>query len=397
LEVDAIAAPGVYRVDDNLYLQIKGGRSWLHRYMFKGRPRDSGLGSADTMTLAQARAARDEERLLIRKEIDPVAKRRDERQQSRVDSVKAITFKECADAYIKAHEATWRNAIHRQQWRNTLDTYVHPIIGALPVHTVDTALAMRVLEPIWQRVPESASRIRGRCECIIDWAKARGYRDGENPFRWRGHLNKLFPSKAKIRKVQHHAALPYGDLPAFMVALRERNAVAARALEFLILVAGRTGEVLGAKWTEIDIKAKLWTIPAERMKGGIQHRVPLAPAALAVIDQMRQIQHNDFIFPGMRGPLSNMALLTLLGRMNHDDLTAHGFRSTFKDWATEQTGFPSEAVEMALAHVIEDKVEAAYRRGDLLEKRRKLADAWAGYCAGPAGAKVLPLNRRQAI
>jgi hypothetical protein len=214
LEVTTITTSGTHRVDDNLYLQIKGGRSWLHRYTFKGKPRESGLGSAETMTLAQARDARDDERSLIRKGIDPVAARRAEREQVLVDSVKAITFRECADAYIRAHEATWKNAVHRQQWRNTLKTYVHPVIGALPVRDVDTALAMRVLEPIWSRMPESASRIRGRCECILDWAKAREYRAGENPFRWRGHLNKLLPGKGKVRKVRHHAAMPYGDLPA---------------------------------------------------------------------------------------------------------------------------------------------------------------------------------------
>lgn len=394
LEVAAITAPGTHWVDDNLYLQIKGGRSWLHRYMFKGKPRDSGLGSADTMTLAQARAARDDEQAMIRKGVDPVAARRAEREQGLADRVRAITFGDCAAGYIRAHEASWKSAVHRQQWRNTLETYVHPIIGRLPVRDIDTALAMRVLEPVWSRIPESASRIRGRCECIIDWAKAREYRSGENPFRWRGHLDKLLPTKTKVRKVEHHAAMSYSDVPDFMERLRERQAIAARALEVLIHVAGRTGEVLGVRWEEINFTTKVWTVPPSRMKSGKEHRVPLSSAAMAVIERMAAIRSSDFIFPGLRGPLSNMALLTLLGRMGYDDLTAHGFRSSFRDWAAELTSYPSEVVEMALAHVVGNKVEAAYRRGDLFEKRRRLMDAWADYLAHPiATAEVVSLRR----
>jgi integrase len=362
--------------------------------MFGRKPRVSGLGSADTMSLAQARAARNDEQALIRKGVDPVAARRAEREQSLVESVKAITFRECADAYVKAHEATWKSAVHRQQWRNTLNTYIHPVIGALAVRDIDTALAMRVLEPIWSRMPESASRIRGRCECIIDWAKAREYRNGENPFRWRGHLDKLLPAKSKIREVKHHTAMPYSDVPDFIGELRMREAIAARALEFLILVAGRTNEVLGARWEEVDFAAKVWTVPPGRMKSRKRHRVPLSPATMAVIERMQEIRHSDFIFPGLRGPLSNMALLTLLGRMGRDELTAHGFRSSFKDWASERTNYPSEVVEQALAHAIEDKVEAAYRRGDLFEKRCRLMEAWSGYCSRPVtAAKAISMRR----
>jgi integrase len=362
--------------------------------MFGGKPRLSGLGSADSITLAQARAARDEERVLIRRGVDPVAARRSERIEAMVGQVKAITFLECADTYIKTHEASWKSAVHRQQWRNTLKTYVYPIIGGVPVADIDTALAMRVLESIWSKIPETASRVRGRCECIIDWAKAREYRTGENPFRWRGHLDKLLPAKTKVRKVQHHAAMPYSDVPGFMEALREREGISARALEFLILTACRTSEALDAKWDEIDFGMKVWTIPDERMKAGKKHRVPLSPAAMRVIGQMHAIRSADVIFPGRRGSLSNMSLLKTLERMGHDDLTAHGFRSSFRDWAAESTNYPSEVVEMALAHAIEDKVEAAYRRGDLFEKRRRLMDAWADYLAHPiAIAEVLPMRR----
>lgn len=393
VEVRALTAPGLHWVDDGLYLQIKGGRSWAHRYMLDGKPRVSGLGSADTTTLAQARAARDEERVLIRRGVDPVAARRAERVEARVGQVKVITFHECADTYIKTHEAGWKSAVHRQQWRNTLKTYVDPIIGGVPIAEVDTALAMRVLEAIWFKTPETASRVRGRCECILDWAKAREYRNGENPFRWRGHLDKLLPAKTKVRKVQHHAAMPYGDIPGFMEALREREGISVRALEFLILTACRTSEVLDAKWDEINFATKVWTVPPERMKAGKEHRVPLSPAAMRVIGQMHAIRSADVIFPGRRGSLSNMSLLKTLERMGHDDLTAHGFRSSFRDWAGDRTPFPRDVVEAALAHEIENKVEAAYRRSDALEKRRRLMDAWADYLARPImSAEVVPLH-----
>jgi integrase len=373
--------PGLKWIDDGLFLQ--DGRSFAHRYMLGGKPRLSGLGAVKDLTLAQARAARDDERAMIRKGIDPVAARRAGRTAAKTEQVKAITFRECAEGYIKAHEASWKNPVHRQQWRNTLDTYVYPIVGELPVAEVDTALAVRVLEPIWSRVPESASRIRGRCECIIDWAKAREYRTGENPFRWRGHLDKLFPAKAKVRRVEHHAAMPYSDVAGFVEKLREREGISARALEFLILTAARTGEVIGAKWDEINLATKVWTIPADRMKAGKEHRVPLSPASMTILDQMQAIRSGAIIFPGMRGALSNMSLLAVIERMGHADLTSHGFRSSFRDWCAECTNYPSEVCEAALAHAISNKVEAAYRRTDLFERRRRLMDDWAAYCTNP--------------
>ena len=294
-----------------------------------------------------------------------------------------MTFDGCAKAYIAAHEAAWRNPKHRQQWTNTLATYVSPVIGQLPVAAVDTGLVLKVVEPIWSKKPETASRVRGRIEVVLDWAKVRGYRDGENPARWRGHLDHLLPAKSKVRKVEHHAALPYAQVGAFMVGLREQPGIGARALEFLILTATRTGETLGAIWNEVDIAARLWTIPAARMKAGKDHRVPLSDAALTVLKQMHAIRHSDYVFPGGRDrrPLSEMALLMLLRRMERGNVTAHGFRSTFRDWAAERTSSPREVAEAALAHAIPDAVEAAYRRGDLFDKRRKLMAAWAEYCA----------------
>ena len=306
------------------------------------------------------------------------------------------------ERYIEAHRAGWRNAKHAAQWAATLASYAEPIIGTLPVRAVDTALVMKVLEqevrdapdgrpaPLWATRPETAARLRGRIESILDWARVRGYRDGENPARWRGHLDKLLPARAKVRKVEHHAALPYSELPDFMAALRAQDGIAARALEFAILTAARTGEVIGARWSEIDIGEKLWTIPPERMKAGKEHRVPLSVKAVTILNEMKPLaQASDgstdgsaFVFPGgKRGqPLSNMAFLMLLRRMKRGDLTTHGFRSSFRDWAAERTKFPSEVAEMALAHTVSNKVEQAYRRGDLFERRRRMMTVWSTFC-----------------
>lgn len=256
---------------------------------------------------------------------------------------------------------------------------------------------MKSLEPIWQTKPETASRVRGRIEAVLDWAAVRGYRNGENPARWRGHLDKLLPARAKIRKVEHHPALPYGELSEFIKLLGGQEGVGARALEFLILTAARTAEIIGARWDELDLNDKVWVVPGARMKAGREHRIPLSAAALAVLEEMIKVRESDFVFPGGKKgkPLSNMAMLKLLERMGRDDLTAHGFRSTFRDWAAERTNFPREVVEMALAHTIESKVEAAYRRGDLFQKRRQLMEGWAGFCLiARSHAEVVPLGRR---
>jgi integrase len=385
VRVQSTRKPGYYGDGGGLYLRVApgGAKGWIFRYGGRGRRRDMGLGGYPSIGLAKAREIAGDCRGMIAAGLDPIAARNEKRAAAAVEAAKAMTFDDCATAYITSHEAAWQNPKHRQQWKNTLSTYVSPVLGKLPVSAVDTGLVLKVLEPIWARKPETASRVRGRMEAVLDWAKVRGYRDGENPARWRGHLDHLLPAKSKVRKVEHHAALPYAQVGAFVASLREQPGISAHALEFLILTAARTGETLGATWDEVDIGAKLWTIPAGRMKAGKEHRVPLSDAALAVLKEVDEIRHSDYVFPGGRDrrPLSEMSLLMLLRRMNHGDITAHGFRSTFRDWAAERTTFAREVAEMALAHAIPDAVEAAYRRGDLFEKRRKLMDAWAAYCA----------------
>jgi integrase len=381
--------PGMYADGGGLYLRVtpEGARNWVLRYMLNRRPRWMGLGPLALYGLADARAKALEARRRRHEGTDPIEARRAERARQRLDEAKAITFKQCAESYIASHGAGWRNEKHKYQWPATLSAYAYPVIGTLPVQAVDTALVLRVLEPIWTKKPETASRVRQRIENILDFAKVRGYRDGENPARWRGHLDKLLPARFKVRSVEHLAALPYAALPAFLANLRQREAVAARALEFLILSAARTGEVIGARWNEIDLLNKTWTVPAARMKAHREHRVPLSPRALGILQEMQVARDGDnsdaFVFPGPRAskPLSNMAFLMLLRRMGLHDLTVHGFRATFKTWASERTSFQNEIVEAALAHVIGDKVEQAYRRGDLFEKRRRLMQQWETFCA----------------
>jgi len=395
------AKPGMHCAGGGLYLQaVMGGggvirKSWLFRFAENGRERQMGLGSLGSVSLAQARDKAAECRRLRQERIDPIAARDAQRAAAAAENAKTMTFDQCAAGYIAAHRAGWRNTKHASQWQNTLATYVSPVFGKLPVRTIDVGLVIKALEPIWSTKPETASRVRGRIEAVLDWAAARGLRDGENPGRWKGRLDKLLPRPSKVRVVAHHAALPYDEIGSFMVELREREGVAARALEFAILTAVRTGEVLGAQWSEIDLGAKVWTVPAASMKGGREHRIPLASSAMAVLKRMAKLREGDHVFPGdRRAMLSNMAFLMLLRRMGLGDLTAHGFRSTFRDWAAERTNFPNEVVEMALAHSVGNKVEAAYRRGDLFEKRRKLMDAWAAYCEKrvPVVGKVVPLQ-----
>jgi integrase len=306
-----------------------------------------------------------------------------------------MTFNACATAYINAHKAGWRNLKHAEQWTNTLATYASPVFGALPVSAIDTGLVMKAIEPLWQTKTETATRLRGRIESILGWATVRGYRTGENPARWRGHLDKLLPKRSKVAKVKHHAALAYTQIPEFMRKLREREGVTAKALEFIILTAARVSEAVNARWDEIDGKAAVWTVPASRMKSGREHRVPLTKEAGAVLGALEQHRQSDYVFPGwkVKKPLTGAACLELLKDMGHGDLTTHGFRSTFRDWAAEQTAFPREIAEAALAHTLRDKVEAAYQRGDLLERRRKLMEAWAAYCAKPEG-QVIPIQNR---
>jgi integrase len=397
-KVETVKMPGMYADGGGLYLQVAptGARTWIYRFQLRGRRRDMGLGSAKVYSLAEARQKAADARRLVAEGVDPIEQKASRAAAAAAEKAKVMTFRQCAEAYVAAHRSGWRNEKHKAQWVSTLATYVYPALGAVPVDAVDVGLVMKAVEPIWSTKPETASRVRGRIEAVLDWAAARGYRVGENPARWRGHLDKLLPRKTKVRQVEHHAALPFREIPAFMTELRQQQGVAARALELAILTAARTGEVISARWEEFDLAERIWTVPAKRMKAGREHRVPLPGPALAVLEQMAAIRQGEFVFAGERSgrPISNMAMLMLLRRMSRDDLTAHGFRSTFRDWAAERTAFPAEVAEMALAHAVGDKVEAAYRRGDLFEKRRQLAEVWGRFCAMPAaGGEVLPLRR----
>jgi integrase len=362
-----------------------------------------GLGSWHSVTLEKARRKAAALRDAFLDGRDPIAEKKAARQAERIAEAKATTFEQAAQAYIRAHRAGWKSPKSQVSWEHTLSAFAYPVIGKLPVAAIDTDLVMKVLgqeiadgadgkpASLWNARPETPSRLRGRLESILDYARVIGQRQGENPARWRGHLDHLLPARQAVAKPVHHPALPYRDLPAFLAELRERDGIAARALEFAILTAARTGEVIGARWAEIDLDARLWTIPGSRMKAGREHRVPLSGAALAILQSLSEMRTGDRVFP-----VSNMAMAMLLRRMGRGELTVHGFRSSFSDWCAEQTSFPSEVREMALAHAVGDKVEAAYRRGDLFEKRRQLAEAWAHYCEGeePAESKVVRLAGR---
>lgn len=393
MTVQKLKEPGRYADGGGLYLQVgpTGGKSWLFRYTRRGKAREMGLGAFNALSLADARDAAASVRQTLAAGADPLEEREAERKRQEAEACSGITFSECSSAYIEAHKSGWRNEKHVAQWSATLKTYADPVFGALPVQAVDLEKVLMVLEPIWQTKTETASRLRGRIETVLDWAAVRGYRSADNPARWKGHLDKLLPPRSKVQKVQHHPALPYEEVGAFMVELRKREGGAARALEFTILTASRTSEALNARWDEFDLGAKMWNIPGERMKAGKDHRVPLSEAALAVLATMAKVRQGTYVFPGQKKerPLSNMVFLQLLKRMERSDLTAHGFRSTFRDWAAERTSFAREVAEMALAHTIGDKVEAAYRRGDLFDKRREIMETWAGFCAiTPVKAKA---------
>lgn len=373
--------PGLTADGGGLYLQVgpTGGKSWLFRFMLKGKARAMGLGPLHTISLAEARQTALECRKALFEGRDPIEERKNRLTVSEPEA--QPTFEWCADTYINAHAPGWRNKKHAEQWRATLKTYAQPVFGERPVDQVDLGLVMRALEPIWTTKTETASRVRGRVEAILDWATVRGFRTGHNPARWRGHLDALLPARTRVKKVEHHAALPYAELPSFVSELRERPAVAARALEFLILTAARTGEVIRADWSEIDLEKKIWTIPPERMKAGREHRVPLSVRATEVLSALPEPRTGAvFKAEQSKSPLSNAALLALLKRMERAALTAHGFRSTFRDWIAEKTTYPNEMAEMALAHTVSDRVEAAYRRGDMFERRNKMMEDWAGFC-----------------
>lgn len=375
----------MYPDGGGLYLRVGGesARSWVYRYARDGKTRYMGLGSVSAVGLAEARRKAGEARSLLAGGCDPIAARAAKMAAQRALAATSMSFRQCAEAYIATHKDGWRSSKHERQWSTTLAAYVYPVLGDLPVAAVDVGLVLRVLEPLWRVKTETASRLRGRLEAVLNWARTRGYRSGENPAAWRGHLQNLLPPRRKVRQVRHMPALPYQELGAFMAELQAEESIAARALEFLILTATRTSETLGARWDEVDLEAGTWTVPAMRMKGGRQHRIPLSDAALAILRTMGEFRVNDFVFAGLRAgrPINSRSLLDLLERMGRKDITAHGFRSTFRDWCAEQTNYPREICEQALAHTVGSAVERAYQRGDVIDKRRRLMDDWAGYCA----------------
>lgn len=385
LKIKQNLKPGMYADGLGLYLKVRPGnsKSWIFRYRTGRKLRDMGLGPFHTVSLAEAREKAEVCRIMRLKGLDPLDERFKEQQAKTVEVPEAITFEKCAETYITTHKAGWKNGKHADQWTATLQTYVYPIFKGKPVTAIDDAIVLKVLQPIWKEKTETASRVRGRIERILDWARVMKYRTGENPARWKGHLDHLLPKRSKVATIVHHAALPIDETPAFIQTLRREKTVVARAFEYCILNATRTSETLGMRWTEFDEKAGLWTVPAERMKAGRDHRIPLSRRSVQILAEMQELRISDFAFPGgvKDRPLSSMVFLMLLRRLGRNDITAHGFRSTFRDWAAERTDFPNEVVEMALAHTISNKVEAAYRRGDLFEKRRQLAEAWAEFCA----------------
>ncbi|MBI3041472.1 MAG: integrase arm-type DNA-binding domain-containing protein [Betaproteobacteria bacterium] len=389
--------PGLYCDGGGLYLQIapSGSKTWIFRYRspLTRKLRDMGLGPLHSVALSEAREKAGAQRAALKSGLDPIAAKEEGTRRKAVEAAKVLTFSQCAVAYIDSHKAGWKSSKHADQWTNTIKTYAGPVIGALPVQDVDTGLVLQVLEPIWSEKAETASRLRGRIECILDWAKARGYRSGENPARWKGHLNQLLPTLSKKHRVKHHKAMPFSEVGAFVARLRELSSVAARCLEFTILTAARTGEAIQAKPGEFDLNNATWTVPASRMKAKKEHRVPLSGRAVEIVREMLKLEQ-EFVFPSThRGePISNMTMLALLDRMEVD-ATVHGFRSSFRDWAAERTAFPHEVCEMALAHTIPNAAEAAYRRGDLFQKRAGLMKAWAEFLAAPPQAgEVIPLK-----
>jgi len=395
LEVSRLTVPGLHFVGGvaglAMQVQPRGARSWVLRFSVAGKRREMGLGGFPDVTLADARRRAREEREKADKGADPIADRKAAASRLRAEQASAITFKESALAYIEAHEPGWRNAKHAEQWRSTLAS-TYPVIGAMQVRDVGLPQVLAVLQPIWKSKTETASRLRGRIESVLDWACARGYRDGLNPARWRGHLDHLLPAPGKIVKAGHHAALPVGSVGVFMKALRVQEGVGARALEFAILTAARSGEARGATWDEIDLDSATWTVPGERMKAGKEHRVPLSEAVMKLVRSRPRIAGSNLIFPAPRGGvLSDMALVAVTRRMGVSAVP-HGFRSTFRDWCAERTNYSREVAEMALAHTIADKVEAAYRRGDLIEKRRQLMNDWALFVStSDVKAEVIPM------
>ena len=393
------AKAGMHADGNGLYLRVQasGAKGWIFRFQLGGKRREMGIGTLAERPAVDARAAAAELGRMVREGIDPIEER-NRREKEANDAAKqaaagTVIFLQVAADYIASHRAGWRNAKHADQWANTLATYAEPVIGDLAPADVTTEHLLTILSPIWTTKPETASRVRSRIELVLSYAKAKKLRDGENPAMWRGHLDALLPKPSRVKKVRHHPALPYAQMSEFMLALRNVQGLGARALEFAILNAARSGEVRLAEWREIDLDAATWTVPADRMKARRAHRVPLSQAALRLLESLPRLDGTDLLFPGMRAqrPMSDMALTAVIRRMNEGrprwmdpksnaQAVPHGFRSTFRDWCAEQTHFPAEMAEIALAHTVGDKVEAAYRRGDMFEKRRAMMQAWAEWC-----------------
>ncbi|MEB0057588.1 tyrosine-type recombinase/integrase [Variovorax sp. LG9.2] len=399
LQVNRLVTPGRHAVGGvaglHLIVSDSGARSWVLRSLIAGKRRDMGLGGFPDVTLAQARERARVAREQIHGGTDPIQARTEARSALVASKAAAKTFNECVTGLIEARASEWKNAKHKQQWQNSLDMHAGPVIGELLVKDVGLAQVLKVLEPIWHTTTETATRVRGRIENVLDWATVRGYRTGDNPARWKGHLDQLLAKPNKIATVKHHEAVAVDDLAAFVADLRRMDGTGARALEFAIFTAARSGEVRGALWSEIDTAAALWIVPAERMKAKREHRVPLSKQALALLAALPRIKDVDIVFPGSKNQiLSDMTLSAVMRRMEVDAVP-HGFRSTFRDWASERTNFPRELAEMALAHTIESKVEAAYRRGDLLAKRLKMMQTWADFCETPVKkGNVMPHARK---
>jgi integrase len=395
------AGRGLHNDGGGLYLRVedKARRWWVFRYGAQGR-RYLGLGPVHTRSLAEARAEARRCRQLILDGIDPIAAGKAARAAVRLTAASTKTFQQCAEAFHAAHCASWSNRKHAREWLASLATHVLPELGGLPVAAIGTAEIMRVLEPTWARIPETASRLRSRIEAVLDWARVHGYREGENPARWRGHLDHLLPDRKRVARVVHHRALPYRSVPDLVAKLRARTEIEARALELVLLTAARASEACRADWHEIDLAARVWTVPAERMKNRREHRVPLAPAAVAILEQTPPDRRHGPVFPNgaRRGKaVTVIALWRLAQELSGGATTVHGLRSSFRDWAGEQTSFAREIIELALAHVVGGDTELAYRRGDMLEKRRPLMEAWASYCASApaqASGNITPIGSR---
>jgi integrase len=394
------AKPGMRGDGGGLWLRVSAeSRSWFYRYQLNGRGREMGLGSTTDVTLAQARGRAAICRRLVREGVDVIELKRSMTAKSAAAAKRVVLFKDAANTYIKDHRAGWRNPKHADQWAATIRDYVTPVLGDISVADVDTALVLKCIKPIWATKTETAARVRGRIELILNWAAAAGYRSGENPARWRGHLDQLLPARSNVQKVKPFTALPWRDMGAFYAALCAKDSVSAYCLRFTILTASRTSQAIGARWSEIDFPHKVWVIPEERMKAKRQHRVPLSDEAMSILNTMAELKApgEDWVFPGGKPGqcLSNAAMSEAVKDMPFGKITVHGFRSCFKDWAAESTAYPFELSEMAMAHAIKDKTEAAYRRGDLLEKRAQLMTDWAKFCLTPRveGANVVAIRQ----